>query len=144
MKKSILTIAILFAALLTTRAQIYFQNNYDKPVWVAIGYYMSSSDYKGWVTSGWHKVEPGDKKEVLGYDPEDENIYYYAQTKGGAQKFEGQYSLLVDPKDAFTVKNADKPYVKDENPSFQWYKFRQIDKGSFDAFKIKYTINFSY
>lgn len=143
-KKLILSIAILLSSYLTCRAQIYFNNNYDEPVWVSLAYFSDSKEYKGWVTKGWFKVEPGEKKEILSYNPMGQFIYYYAQTKDAAKKFEGKSSLLVDPIEAFTIKNADKDYVKKENSKLVWRQFREIDKGLKDMLKLKYTIDFRY
>lgn len=143
-KKIILTIAVFFATFLTTKAQIYFNNNYSEPVWVALAYPVDSKEYKGWVSTGWFKVEPGEKKSILNVNPNGQYIYYYAQTKDAAKKFEGEANLLCNPFDAFTIKNADKQYVKKDNPKYKWYKFRQIDKGIKDIVKLKYTIDFKY
>lgn len=140
-KKTILLISIFFSAFLA-KAQIYFNNSYNEPVWVSLAYYADTKEYKGWVTQGWFKVEPGEKKEVLSYNPMGQLIYYYAQTT--EKKFEGKSYLLVDPSDAFTIKNADKEYVKKENPKYAWYKFREVDKGLKDMVKLKYTIDLQY
>ena len=143
-KKVILTIAIFFATFLTTKAQVFFNNNYSEPVWVSLAYFSNSKEYKGWVTKGWFKIEPGEKKEILSYNPTGQFLYYYAQTKDATKKFEGKTNLLAHPSDAFVIKNADKEYVQKENPKYAWYKFREIDKGLKDMVKLKYTIDFKY
>ncbi|MCW3085955.1 MAG: hypothetical protein JWP12_3321 [Bacteroidetes bacterium] len=142
--KQLIVIFILSFTLNTLKAQVFFNNKYNEPVWVVLGYPVDTKAYKGWVTVGWYEVAPGENKEILNYNPTGQYIYYYAQTKGGVKKFEGANYLLADPKKAFNIKNADKEYVQNENPSYKWYKFRQIDKGAKDMFKLKYTIAFEY
>ena len=116
-------------------------NKSDRPVFVAIGYYLDSKDFKGFVTKGWYKCEPGYKKEVLGWNPTNEYIYYHVQDMNG-NDLGGKYSLLVDAKDAFNIRNADKAYVKESNSNYVWRNFREVDRNGVEQLKIKYTINF--
>lgn len=139
--KKILFLMLLVASM-TSKAQVYFKNNYDKPVYVAVAYYMSTSDYKGWVSSGWYKAEPGDKVQLIGYLP-NSYIYYYAETTDNTKTFDGETSFLVHPTDAFTIKNADMDYVKTNDPAYEWKSFRKYDPGN-TAFKLYTTIDFSY
>ena len=143
MKNILLSFLLIFICQ-NLQSQIYFKNNYNKPVFVAVGYYRDWEEFKGWVTSGWFYVLPNEKKEVLSYNPMNENIYYYAETKGAEKVFEGDSPLLIHPVSEFTIINADKDYVKDENPTYNWAKFRELKKGSLDVLKSKYTIEFSY
>ena len=142
--KTLLILIILTLTSLSLKSQIYFKNSYDEPVWVTLGFYSDTKEYKGWVTKGWYKVAPGEKKQILSYNPLSQNIYYYAQTKDAKKKFEGKASLLVHPTNSFTIKNADKEYVKNENSAYKWYKFRELNKGGIDIVKLKYTIDFKY
>jgi uncharacterized membrane protein len=141
-KLFLITLMILISQ--NYKSQIYFKNNTEKPVFVALVHYRSWSDFKGWVSDGWFYVLPNEKKEILGYNPFGQYIYYYAQTKDATQKFEGKHSFLVHPNDSFKIVNADKDYVKEEQPEYRWCSFREIDKGTMDVLKIKYTIELNY
>lgn len=142
--KTILFSLFLTLTTLTAKSQVFFKNSYDEPVWVVIGYYSDTKEYKGWVTKGWYKVSPGERKEILSFNPMGQYLYYYAQTKDAQKKFEGKTNLLVHPTDAFNIKNADKEYVQKETPAYKWYKFREVNKGGADIVKLKYTIDFKY
>ena len=124
--------------------QVYFNNKYNEPEWEAIGYKSESKEYSGWVSRGWFKVDPGETKEVLSQNPFNVYIYYYAETEGGKKKFEGNSTFIVDKKDAFFIKNADMNYVLKDNQNYTFYKFRELNKGNSDLWKLKYTIDFIY
>jgi len=143
MKVILLTLTLILTSFVA-KSQVFFNNSYDEPVWVALAYYRDTKEYKGWVTKGWFKIAPGEKKEILSFNPMGQYLYYYAQTKDAKKKFEGKTSLLVHPTDAFTIKNADKEYVQKEKPAYKWYKFREVNKGAKDIVKLKYTIDFKY
>lgn len=140
MKKFLLIIILLIS--ITSKAQVSFKNNYTKPVNIAIAWYHNAKDFKGWYSKGWFKVEPGEKIQVLSYLPNC-NIYYYAKTTDGTKIFDGKQSFLVNPSDAFTIKNADMEYVKSSNSSYKFYGFREHDTGT-TAFKLKTTIELNY
>jgi uncharacterized membrane protein len=122
--------------------QVYFENNYDRTVFVAIGYYANSTNFQGYITKGWYKIPSGETKKILGYNPENQYLYYYATTEGSKKKFEGSYLMLMHPSDKFQIWDADKSETKTTYPSYQWAKFNQIDKGNWDFLKLKYTIKF--
>jgi len=134
-----LTILFIFGAIIS-KAQVYFHNNYSEPVLVAIAYYSSSSDFKGYYSSGFYRVDPNDKVTLLQgglglYSP----VYYYVKTVSGKTFDGGTTSFLVDPNNAFTIKNANEQYVQTENPTYQWYSFRQEPFSG-----LWHTIEFNY
>lgn len=131
---------IMLLGTLSAKSQIYFHNNYTKPVIVVLGYYLNTDAFQGWVTEGWYTVDPGETTKLLDWLPLNHPICYYAQTKDGVKKFDGDASFLVDPTNAFIIKNADMQYVKDDNATYQWYKFRQVH---FTAL-LSYTVEFNY
>lgn len=143
MKKLILSLILILSAFFAN-AQVYFKNNYDEPLWVTLGYHVNTKEFEGWKTVGWFKVIPGEKKELLSFNPSGQYLYYHAHTEGRVKSFGGESNLLVHPVNAFKIKNADKEYVKEEHPEYAWYKFIQVDKGKLDALKLKYTIEFYY
>lgn len=141
MKAIVLSLIIILIPLVG-KTQVYFKNNYNEPVWVTLGYYIDTKSYKGWVTKGWFKIAPGEKTEILSYNTTTQYLYYYAETRNSNRKFAGNTTFLVNPKNQFYIKNADKEYVKKENPIYKWYKFRTVNKGGIDIWKTKYTIDF--
>ena len=142
--KSILILIIFLISQKVVFSQIYFHNNNSEPVWVCIGYYSDTDEYKGWITKGWYEVVPGEKKAILGFNPMGRYIYYYAETSYGKKKFTGNSVFLVHPGKTFKIINADKQYVQNETPAYRWRNFREVDKGDIDILKLKYTIEFYY
>lgn len=146
--KKITTLLILTLTLLTNRAfsQILFKNNYSKPVFAALAWYQDTPEYKGWVSSGWYKVIPGERKEILTYKPLNGYIYYYAKEFDSDLEFTGNNAFIIHPTEAFRIKNANQQYVIDENSQYVWKRFREvkIDGSLLSAFKFSYTIDFSY
>jgi uncharacterized membrane protein len=140
--KKLLILLFTCVIYLQNWGQIFFENNYERTVYVAFGYYSVTDNYTGWITRGWFKVIPGETAELLNYNPDGQNLYYYVQTENGKKKFEGDASLLVHPTDKFYIKNADKQDTKALYPSYKYFKFIQEDKGNWDFLKIKYTIHF--
>ena len=141
--KSLLLLLTFIIVSSASKAQIYFKNNTDEPVYVAFCMYYDGNNSKYFGSEGWFKVEPGDKKEVSSAIGFNDNIYYYAYSSVSDKKYEGDVQLLVHPTDKFFIKNADKEYKKTENPTYEWRKFRHVDMKS-GTLQLKYTIELNY
>lgn len=140
--KNLILLTFVFATYFYNWGQIYFENNFDRTIYVALGYYSETDEFSGWITRGWFKVIPGETAQLLSYNPSGQNLYYYAQTENGKKKFEGDASLLVNPSDKFYIKNADLKDTQTKYPSYKYYNFIHVDKGNWDFLKLKYTIRF--
>lgn len=127
----------------SSKAQLYFRNNTNEPVYVSIAMYYTGGDYKYWGTKGWWTVEPGEKVNVSSGIGFNDNIYYYASSTVSDKKYTGEYSFLVDPIDDFFIKNADKDYQKVQNPKYEWRKFRHVDMDQ-GLLQTIYTIDLNY
>ena len=141
LKKMLFTIFITLTTSFVSNAQLYLKNNTSVPVWVAYAKWNDSESQNHWFTVGWYKVEPGDTKQLAAGIGLQDYCYYYAQTEGGAKKYEGQAKMLVDPVDGFDIKNADKQYQKDNNSNYEWRGFRKFtfERDLFGT-KVKQTI----
>lgn len=141
-KKNIIAATfILFATI--TKAQLYFKNNTNDPVFVCIAMYNDGKNSQYWGAEGWWRVDPGDKVQVSGVIGLNNNIYYYAKSALTDKEYTGNNSLLVHPTDKFFIKNCDKDYVKQENSQFVYKKFRQENMNQ-KLLQTKYTIEFNY
>jgi uncharacterized membrane protein len=142
-KKFQLLILILTFSTFTfkVQAQIYLQNHTNEPVWVAITMFYGKKNFKAWNSAGWYKVEPREKKQIssaIGLDSD--IIYYYAQTANTVKEYKGEQQFLVNLTNGFNIRNADLPYVKTDNPTYEWRYFRKI-KMNVKLFQLKYTID---
>lgn len=123
-KLFILAICCLFLANYSN-AQLKFQNSQDHPIHVAIAYYENDESFTGWFSRGWYELEPGETKVLIGGDLEYSTYFFYAvDTEGAEWKGGGKYSFIIDPVNAFEIKNADKGYQLKDNRTVK--DFRKI------------------
>lgn len=117
------------------KAQLYIKNSTSKPISIAVGWYNEGTNYNGYVTKGWYNIEPGETIDPgMSFTSNDDYFFFYA--KG----WEGDYKFLTNS-ESFTIKNADKQYVKDNNPSYKWAMFRKKEV-HFGFLETKtYTLN---
>jgi uncharacterized membrane protein len=125
-KKLLFTIFISLATSFVSNAQLYLKNNTSEPVWVAYAKWNDSKNQNHWFTVGWYKIDPGDTRQLAAGIGFQDYCYYYAETKGGAKKYEGKTKFLVDRGGEFKIKNADKQYQKDNNSNYEWHGFRKF------------------
>lgn len=131
--KSILLILSFTLFSLIGMAQLSMHNGKDVPYNVAIGYFHSSFKYSGWVTEGWITIEPGDTVQLMDLNPREKFIYYYAISQNDT--LSGYRKLLVHPTEKFKIIGAIMLSAKEENPAYEWYKFREVKRGMFRKFK---------
>ncbi len=148
--KTLLIISIFFISTISTRAQLLFHNNTSTPVFVCYAKYnftTLTTNTGNWYTIGWFKVDPNDRVTLDDHLGSSTTGYYYAyqydaNSPGGIKKeYTGNTGFLVDPKNSFSIKNANLQYVKDANPSYVWKSFRELKYG---ALQTRYIIEFSY
>jgi uncharacterized membrane protein len=140
-KLSLIVAFVIMA--LGAKAQIYFQNNTNEPVYLAFSMYHDSNSSQYWGSEGWWKVEPGDKIMISSSIGFQDNIYYYAYSSISKKEYSGDVNLLVHPSKSFEIKNADKSYNQKENPEYVFKKFRHVNMKQ-GAFQLKYTIELNY
>jgi|GEM_PF-7038129 len=131
--KAIFLFTILSALVTSVYGQLYVKNSTNNPISIAVGWYSENSSC--YVTKGWYNIEPGQTIDPgMTFTSSDDYFFYYA--KG----WEGSYKFLTNS-DAFNIKNADKQYVKDDNPSYTWAMFRKKEV-HFDFLEKKtFTLN---
>ncbi len=104
-------------------AQLKFQNSQDHPIHVAVAYYENDASFTGWFSRGWYEIEPGETAVLIAGDLEYSTYFFYAQdTEGAEWKGGGKYSFIVDPVNAFEIKNADKDYQLKGNRTTKAFK----------------------
>lgn len=135
----IFLIVVLFTlSSFVTNSQVYVKNNYDVPFRVALAYYESGSMFNGWITKGWFEIQPGEEKEILHYNPTGKYIYYYAHSDNIT--INGNHLYLVNSKDTFTIKDADKEATYTKNPDYLWNGFKEVQRGMSNMVKTKHVI----
>jgi uncharacterized membrane protein len=106
-----------------SKAQLKFQNSQDHPIHVAVAYYENDASFTGWFSRGWYTLEPGETKVLIAGDLEYSTYFFYANDDQGAEWIGGgKYSFIVDPGDAFTIKNADKEYQLKGDRTYKAFK----------------------
>jgi|GEM_PF-5754022 len=114
-------------------SQLSLHNGKDVSYKVAIGYFHSSYKYSGWVTEGWIDIAPGDTIQLMDVNPREKFIYYYATSETDTIK--GYRKLLVHPTEKFKIIGAIMLSKKEENPAYEWFKFREVKRGMFRKYR---------
>lgn len=143
MTKKAIVLGLFLLSVSISKAQLYFKNNTDDPVFVCVTMYYNNKNSKYWGSEGWWRVNPGYKVQISSAIGFNNNIYYFAKSAISRKEYTGEYNMLVHPTDKFFIKNCDKDYVKKENPQYVYKKFRHIDMNS-KLLQTKYTIEFNY
>ena len=112
MKKQLLILFALIFISTSSYSQISVTNSADEPVWVAVVTYKNTKNFKGWVSSGWFKIVPGETANCGGHLYDGDNTYYvHAHTSNYESVWGSEASFAVNKVDAFEIENADKEYV---------------------------------
>ena len=145
--KKIFSLAVLLLACITTFSQLKVKNKIHLPIYFCYGYYESTSDWEGFKTAGWFKVEPNETFNVgIPFKPKGGTVlYYHFQASNPKMRINiGTLKLLVDKIDAFEIKNAHLPYKKDENKNYEFRAFKQKSFFSTDILDGYYKIDITY
>lgn len=104
--------------------RVYIQNDYEEPLWVAVGYRCTIGDWTGDYAKGWYKVIPGEKVFVATLQKEAlETIYIYAHNQDNSFVIKGDESpgdksmYISDNK--FDIKNFSSSYVQKQHPEYR-------------------------
>ncbi len=139
MKKTILSFAVIVAIMNTAYCQLSIKNTTAQPIYISVAYQNKGGDFNGYYSIGWYKIVPNETQEILPGVLLSRNYYYYAYAEDMSLVWEGggDYPFLVNPADAFKIKNANQQYVQDERPAYAWKNFRMLDVGH----NIRYTLD---
>ncbi len=107
-------------------AQITFTNAHSEPVYVAFAHYVAKTTGGYWMTQGWWTVNSGSSHLAYETIGPNDSIGYFAVTTLSDTEFPGGKNLLVHPDEKFTLRNADQESVQQQNPQYEWRKFRII------------------
>ncbi len=126
---------------LTSHGQLYIKNNSDKPYKVSVAFFVTQFQFSGWLSSGWHELQPGEEKEVASTTPRERYLYYYAI--GEQDTIKGHKKILVNPdlNEYYTVRHAIMKTTKEDYPILEWFPFKETrQSGLFLKKKKKVTI----
>lgn len=136
-------LSILFIAFSTSIfAQIYVTNKTEEPIWVATVTYQKNSGFSGYVSNGWYKVIPGERKNCGGKLKDGDNTYYvHANNASGTKTWGNESYFAVDKTDAFSIQNCDLDYVLN-NPNYKRVGFikKFVHIGFFDLYEVEVTL----
>ncbi len=121
---------IIFLSMIGSKgfSQVLIENDLSVPISVCFGWEQQKGDWKGMRTYGWFSIDPGQTiNPGLPLLPMGNNghFFYYAKTTSGPfrEVTTGNANMLVDPINAFDIKNADLSYTKDQHPDYDWRPF---------------------
>ncbi len=139
--KRITTFLFIFATF-NLFAQIYVTNRTNEPVWVSTVTYEKNNGFNGYVSNGWYKIIPGERKNCGGKLYGGENVYFvHAHTKGYARTWGNDHYFAVDKVNAFRIENCDMKYtLNDTNHKSVKFSKNFIHIGIFDPYRVEFNI----
>lgn len=115
-----LAILLSFSA----KAQLMLKNTKSDTMQVAVAMQSDDKDFKGWISKGWYKINPGDSGAVGNLvGPV---VYYFVQTTNNKTTAGGTKPFLVDPKDPFTIKDPGAKKTAEASRTYEFRKFYEI------------------
>jgi hypothetical protein len=123
-------------------AQIYATNKTDEPIWVATVTYQKNGSFSGYVSNGYYKIIPGERKNCGGKLRDGDNTYYIHAHNASGGKWGTEKYFAVDKENAFTIQNCDMEYVL-SNPDYKLVGFTKkfVHIGFFDLYETEVTFS---
>lgn len=123
-------------------AQIYATNNTDEPIWVATVTYQKNGSFSGYVSNGWYKIIPGERKNCGGKLRDGDNTFYIHAHNESGSKWGSEKYFAVDKVNAFSIQNCDMEYVL-SNPNYKLVGFTKkfVHIGFFDLYQTEVTFS---
>ena len=119
---TLFALAILFSV--AARAQLMFKNTKAETYQVAVAVFSDTKDFKGWISKGWFRLNPGDSAAVS--ELSGPTVCYFLHTLDNKVSEGGTKAFLVDKKDAFAIKGADLKATEKRNPAYIWQNFHEL------------------
>ena len=123
--RKIVLLGLLLISYNSFSQSIWIENLFDEPLYVCIGYHTSKDGWNGYVSQGWWRVIPGEKKAIVPISNINFYIVYvYACTK---KQSDPSYQLIsrddeefmyVNKDGSFVIKNCFSDYVVNEHPEY--------------------------
>jgi uncharacterized membrane protein len=122
MKQLLLSVLVILLSC-SAKAQLMFRNTKSDTFQIAVVMHTDTKEYKGWISKGWFKLNPGDSAAVGALSGT--SVYYFLHTTDNKIS-NGPKAFLVDQKDAFTIKGADQKSNQVAHPAYIWRNFYEI------------------
>ncbi len=137
MKSLLVYLFLLFTS--SVFSQIFVTNRSSEPIWVATVTYQNNGSFSGYVSDGWYKIIPGERKSCGGKLHDGDNTYYvHAHSSGYTKTWGSDNYFTVDKKKPFTIENCDMKYVqKDPNNKQVGFIKKFVHIGLFDPYKVE-------
>ena len=113
--------------------QVVVVNRSSRPFNFAAARYEKNDSWSGFVSVGWHHLEPGAKFQIF-QKISTRYVYFYC-IDDLLRESNGPYTFFVDPENGFRIKNADLDYHS-SNPSYVRVGFDQWDTENFTRFEV--------
>jgi hypothetical protein len=140
MKSLLVYLFLLFTS--SVFSQIYVTNKSSEPIWVATVTYQNNSSFSGYVSNGWYKIIPGERKSCGGKLHGGDNTYYVHAHSSGYTKIWGSDDYFtVNKKKPFTIENCDMKYVQqDPNNKQVGFIKKFVHIGLIDPFEVEVSL----
>ena len=114
--KRIFILVLLFVSYSAFCQYLYINNSFSEPLYVCVGYQTKINGWEGWVSHGWSRIIPGEKRAIVSLSNiSHERVYVYAQTsREVVNKYQLRGSsvpMIVDLNHGFSIQNCFSDYV---------------------------------
>lgn len=134
---------------------IWIENRFNEPLYVCIGYHTNKDGWTGYVSEGWWRVIPGEKKAIVPISKIDVDIIYLYACTNTKEPSDPWYRLTdreygeniyVNMDGPFVIKNCRSDYVAKEHPEYTtvtaWREAIDIRKSLFSKPKDQTIVLF--
>lgn len=104
---------------------LWIQNFFDEPMYVCVSYQTTTNGWTGWISQGWWKLIPGERKAVIPLSSISCNlIYVYSRTGRNSNnpiELVGKnhdFTMIIDLNNGFKIQNCFSEYVIAEHPEY--------------------------
>ncbi|HWY09888.1 MAG TPA: DUF1036 domain-containing protein [Bacteroidia bacterium] len=137
--KKTVTVIVGVALTFGTKAQLKFMNSETQPITIAFAYYESGQDFKGFISTGWFKVEPHETITLMQVIDSPTYYYYAHDGKGAEWGGRGKYKFVVNTINAFKFKNGDMNYNENPKENCVFKDFKKVDVGNAKQYTLSLT-----
>jgi hypothetical protein len=133
------TLALFTFLWLPLQAQLKFENQTNKKVWVCIVYYVESDTYEGWYSRGWWAAAAGETITPL--TTLDARYYYWHAKDEDGNLWSGEHEFIMHPSELFNLKNADDESTLSSKAGLEWRGYLQMDTEEHDLYTMRMTMS---
>ena len=153
--KHIFFVLLLLLSYSSIGQYLWVQNCFDEPMYVCVSYQTTTNGWTGWISQGWWKVIPGERKAVVPLSDISCNLIYVYSHNGSNCNIpielvgkNHDMTMIIDSNNGFKIQNCFSEYVIAEHPEYvkvyPWVETIDIRKPLFSRLKDQTIVLHKY